>query len=331
MVDSAKALDDTEAGAGVVPASASVAVERAPLDDVMIAMDVVDTLRSDEHIVARELSEETRRAELIERLREIYRGQGIEVPDKILEDGVRALEEQRFVYKPPPDTIVSRLAKLYVGRLQWGQYALGALGAVAVLWLSWIVVVDWPKQRATMRLERELEQVLPERIKALRQQILAETDDRPVAAWTASTAVQGMSAASSRDVGQARAAVSRLEDMLAKLRAEYTIRVVTRKGEVSGFCRVPKVNPQARNHYLVVEAIGADNQPLPQAIENEETGKRETVTKWAVRVPRDVLERVRADKAADGIVNDPVVAVKRRGQPEPDWKVARDGGAITRW
>ena len=57
------------------------------LDDIMIAMDVVDTLRHREDLVRRELSDEARESELIARLRQIYRDQGIEVPDHVLADG----------------------------------------------------------------------------------------------------------------------------------------------------------------------------------------------------------------------------------------------------
>ena len=45
------------------------------LDDVMIAMDVVDTLRHREDLVARELNEEGREGDLLVRLRQIYRDQ----------------------------------------------------------------------------------------------------------------------------------------------------------------------------------------------------------------------------------------------------------------
>ena len=57
-----------------------------PLDDVMIAMDIVDVLRHDERLVERELNDDKRRAKLIERLHNLYKGQGIEVPDEILEE-----------------------------------------------------------------------------------------------------------------------------------------------------------------------------------------------------------------------------------------------------
>ena len=54
------------------------------LDEVMLAMDVVDTLRHQDDIVAREMDEGRRETELLERLRSIYKSQGIEVPDALL-------------------------------------------------------------------------------------------------------------------------------------------------------------------------------------------------------------------------------------------------------
>lgn len=95
--------------------------EPRKLDDVMLAMDVVDTLRHRVRIVDQELNEDAREEQLIARLKEIYGAQGIEVPDKILKDGVKALAEQRFVYKPPADTVSVKLAKLYVSRKKWFQ------------------------------------------------------------------------------------------------------------------------------------------------------------------------------------------------------------------
>ena len=61
---------------------AVAAQQKSPpqIDDLMLAMDVVDTLRHNQDLALRELDEPRREAELIDRLREIYRGQGIAVP-----------------------------------------------------------------------------------------------------------------------------------------------------------------------------------------------------------------------------------------------------------
>ena len=69
----------------------AAAETQPPLNDLMMAMDVVDTLRHGEALVERELSGEQRRRRMIERLREIYTSQGIAVSDRILaEDGTEA-------------------------------------------------------------------------------------------------------------------------------------------------------------------------------------------------------------------------------------------------
>ena len=69
----------------------AAALKKRPLDDVMLAMDVVDTLRHRRKLVARELDETQRDEQLLDRLRKIYAAQGIEVPDHILMEGVAAL------------------------------------------------------------------------------------------------------------------------------------------------------------------------------------------------------------------------------------------------
>ena len=79
-----------------------MAAEEKTLDEVLLAMDVVDTLRHRAQLVDRELDSEERRADLLERLREIYTAQGIEVPDHILLDGVKALEERRCLLYTSP-------------------------------------------------------------------------------------------------------------------------------------------------------------------------------------------------------------------------------------
>src|SRR6218665_1396908 len=93
--------------------------EKSPLSDVMLAMDVVDTLRHNQNLVARELNGEARETQLIEKLRELYHQQGIEVSDAILKEGVAALGESRFVYPPPKPGLGVPLARLYVARKRW--------------------------------------------------------------------------------------------------------------------------------------------------------------------------------------------------------------------
>ena len=98
-------------------ATPSPAPPPAKLDDMMLAMDVVDTLRHRERLVERELNEDVREEQLIERLRSLYKSQGLDVPDNVIAQGVKALKESRFVYTPPKPGFDRWLANLWVNAL----------------------------------------------------------------------------------------------------------------------------------------------------------------------------------------------------------------------
>ncbi|MEQ8823227.1 MAG: DUF6384 family protein [Filomicrobium sp.] len=314
------------------PKKAGTVGGKSPLDDIMIAMDVVDTLRHDEGLVARELNDEARRKDLIDRLRDIYRGQGIEVPDRILEEGVAALEGDRFTYTPPdPDAISTRLARLYVSRWSWGKYVLGLVAGIAAFFLVNYAVFERPEQMRAETEQRELATILPKRLAKLKSDIASEATDPLIAARADGIAKSGLNAASSGDAKTARKSSSELSEMLRTLRTSYDIRVINRQGELSGLWRVPDANPDTYNFYLVVEAVDPDGNVLEQMISNEETGKSEKVSTWAVRVDRSVLQSVKADKDDDGIIQDNIVGRKERGLLEPDWTIPVKGGTITRW
>jgi len=94
------------------------------LEDVMAAMDVVDTLRHEQGIAERELDSEGRRERLLNRLRDLYQAQGIEVSDRILEEGINALEEERFEYVGVESNWQTKLAHVWVSRYRVSTYLL---------------------------------------------------------------------------------------------------------------------------------------------------------------------------------------------------------------
>lgn len=98
------------------------------LDDILLAMDVVDTLRHSSRVVERELDTVVQDAQLLERLRTIYAAQGLVVPDHILREGVTALREDRFAYKPAPPSLSRHLAEWYVNNQKLTPFVIyGAL------------------------------------------------------------------------------------------------------------------------------------------------------------------------------------------------------------
>lgn len=297
------------------------------LDDVMLAMDVVDTLRHRERLVEAELAGPEREAALVARLKEIYAGQGIDVPERILVDGVKALEEKRFVYEPKGGGLARRLALLYVARGRWGRplalvLALAAFGAG---------VYQFGVVLPARQVEARLERVLPGEIDAAYKAALALAGDEGARGAVEAERGQAVAAVAARDAKGAEAGVAKLKAIAADLSAELTIRIVSRPGEYSGVFRTPDDAPGRRNYYLVVEAVDPAGRPHALDVVSEEDQKTARVAKWGLRVSEAVFDAVAADKADDQIVENDVIGQKPRGALAPRYAIETTGGAITDW
>lgn len=481
---------------GTLPAS----TDTAPLDEVMLAMDVVDTLRHQRAIVEAELGGEGRRAALVERVRRIYADQGIEVPEEVIEEGVEALVRDRFVYSPPERTFSVRLAEIYVDRGTWFR----RLGALLLVGLVVFGLVSWDRSRrakarreayATARtalredLERagrrleDLERQLPgpddkpgpwhrlgqeteeeieaartrwkrvseslagtldedafdaaprqmedelaaarrdfgfvqsslgeiagrldvvrelelaaravgieldrlgglalddgtqARLNRLRDDALAAIDrgdaadskSRVQALRTAVGAVLGTEALRAQarhalevatgrvgrmtlddraaprvadrlkavqgaldagDEAGLRSGLEQLERLLTRLEQSYTLRILSRPGELSGVWRTPVDRNDVHSYYILVEAVGEDGRLVPVTITSDEDQRVHTATRFGIRVPQSVYERVRRDKQDNGIVDDAVFGTKRAGAFEPTYRFETSGGWIVSW
>lgn len=302
-----------------LPASGGDAVERPPLDDLMLAMDVVDTLRRRERLVARELDEVGREQDLSQRLKRIYAQQGIDVPDHVIAQGVSALKEDRFTYKPPVTGIGRRLALLYVKRGGWGKW-LGGGAAAAVL----AAAVNYFAFVAP-------EKAIPGELLETHQTVLelAATDNARTVAQQIYDA--GSAALQRDDVDAAKAAIQQLEQLQLLLQQEFAVQIVNRPGERSGVWRVPDVNQDARNLYVVVEALSPTGEILKVPVSSEETGKTELVQRWGLRVDESTFEAVKRDKQDDGIIENDRFGYKKRGYLKPEYEMPTSGGAITQW
>jgi hypothetical protein len=99
----------------------------------------------------------------------------------------------------------------------------------------------------------------------------------------------------------------------------------------SGIWRVPQNNPNARNYYVIVEAVTAAGKRLAVPVTSEEDGKTDTVKQWGLRVKASVFEQIKRDKVDDGIINNNVFGLKKRGYLQPRYLIPTTGGAITEW
>jgi Family of unknown function (DUF6384) len=301
------------------------------LDELMLAMDVVDTLRHDQRLVERELSAASSDDAMIERLREIYKGQGIEVSDRILEEGVKALKEKRFSYEPPGPSLARNLALLWAGRARTGKILLGAFFAVFCIWLAYDFFIARPQRVAQRDARREITELLPKTLADGYAGVERETKADAARQYAAQLLADGKTALERGDAASARKAAADMGVLLDDLRAEFALRIVNRPGEASGVWREPMINTQARNYYLIVEAITPDGKVLSRPILNEETGITSKVDKWGIRVSNDVFEKVIADKRDNGLIERNIAGRKKRGALDVDYVMPVLGGAITKW
>ena len=205
------------------------------------------------------------------------------------------------------------------------------LAAVAVLWGGYQFFVEGPREAAVERQAVELTQAIPDALARLQAEI-ADLASVEVAPQRARALVEdGLAAAKSGDIVAARAAQQDLQDLRDTLVASYEIRIVSRPGEPSGVWRIPDANSSARNYYLIAEAVNADGKVVAVPITSEEDGTTSKVSKWGQRVSREVFDAVGADKADDGIIQNSILGMKRRGRIEPEYTIPTPGGAILKW
>ncbi len=130
------------------------------LDRVMLAMDVVDTLRHQQALVDAELDDDRRQQEFVDRVQAIYRSQGIDVDEAVIREGVTALRENRFVYTPPERSLSVRLAEVYVERGRWARRAALVLAVALALWATYAVPAHYHHRSLVDGFRRQTAQLL---------------------------------------------------------------------------------------------------------------------------------------------------------------------------
>ncbi|MEM9670035.1 MAG: DUF6384 family protein [Pseudomonadota bacterium] len=305
--------------------------EDQKLDDVLLAMDVVDTLRHREKMVARELDEEEREAELLSRLKEIYVAQGIEVPERILKDGVAALKEQRFAYTPPRNSLPVRLARIYIARDRWIKPVVVSVTALVAALGAYEFGVARPERLRAEDVRIEVTETLPNQLNALRAEIQDIAAEADVDALAETLYQDGLAALEDNKPDDARDLIRELETLKADIARTYEVRVRYANGARSGVFRIPENRPGQRNYYLIVEAVDPRGNLIEVPIFDEERQTQRRATRWGQRVSQAVFNRVAEDKQDDQIIQNDVIGAKPSGRLKPAYTVETPGGAILEW
>jgi len=302
------------------------------LDDVMLAMDVVDTLRHERLMVEKELAGEARRDALIERLREIYTAQGISVPDDVLMDGVLALEERRFAFEPPKKGFGTKLAKIYINRGKWGPLVLTVGFILTAAWGINHFAFERPARLEAQQTQTLLSKELPDRTQKAYASASSLAATNPLKAKADDLNNLTHDAIKAGDAATAQKHLTSLEAFTQDLAQVYTVRIVYRDGRDSGFIRHnDQGGSNIYNYYLIVEGITPSGKIANVQITSEEDQKTRRVNTWAVRVPKSVFDRIADDKSDDRIIQNANIGSKRRGFLEPEYSVDTTGGTVLDW
>lgn len=199
-------------------------------DDLMLAMDAVDTIRFESSVLESELSGDDRRDALKVRLREYYAGQGIEVSDEVLATAVADMDKNRFVHEPIQPGLAKVLATAYVRRKAYAKRVV-AFAAIAGITAGGAYAfnrefVDKPRERAAVERQLALSTKLPLALAEAHGRALAaakEYGDEAAAAVADNqkAAVEKLIAAG--DAEGAESGVSKLSALAAGIREKIVV------------------------------------------------------------------------------------------------------------
>ncbi len=297
--------------------------EKAPLEDLMAAMDVVDTLRHQQSITERELDSQGRRERLLARLRKLYAAQGIEVPDRVLEEGIDALEQERFKYQPVKRSWRTKLAHIWVSRSRWGK-PIGFLAVIACLFYGYYFFSE-------VLPERNLRASLPDKVNSVFSGIVAVAKNSAVIDQAKASSAKAYRAIDQKNYAEAEIVVANMQAVKSQLGLDYSIRVISKPNQNSGVWRNPPNNPDGKNYYLIVEAVDSDNRVLELTIVNQENNKAARKKSWGLRVNEETFYKIASDKRDDGIIQANIVGKKELGYLNPVFSIPTSGATITEW
>jgi len=210
-----------------------------------------------------------------------------------------------------------------------------ALASVALGW--WLFLSPSGPLTITGRARKRVERLAAE-IAGRGEAIRGLARDGSVAARVAGLAAEAEASRRNGDPQGLQAVRDDLAGLEARLREEYTVSVVAGSGRQSAVDRYHDGGRKVSGYYLIVEARRPDGTVVRRRVRDDETGRDREVATWGERVPEAVYDRLKRDKAEDGILNETAFAAKRRGLADEEITMSGPGGKplermgrITEW
>ena len=251
------------------------------------------------------------------------------MPEHILDEGVAALREDRFVYCPPAGGLRRSLALVWVRRGRWLKGLAVAAGILAAVAGGWYFGVKLPAERQVAEQTREITETLPRQLQTELDRVLVVSKVEQAKQQARELAADGQAALKAGDAAAARQKLAQLTALRERLEQSYVLRIVSKPQ--SAVWRVPRLNPAGRNYYILVEAVDGQGRPVALDVTSEEDNKTARVSTFGIRVDQRSFDQIRADKQDDGIIQNNRFGEKQVGWLEPQYNFPTPGGTILQW
>ena len=307
------------------------------LHEMLQIMDVARAIREEQLTIEQQFQIEETRVRIRERLIASAQVAGDTVTAAEVDTAIQYYFDNLHVYRDPPWGFPRLLAELYVWRVVVVSL-LASVGATGIgVWLAFFnPSMPWsPQSRAAQVLhqaEMEARSILD------RLHVVSQSDAAASLAVDALTQ-EFHALEATQSVVAIQQSKARMTELLALLEEQYELQIVIGEGRDSAVTEEWEAGgPGALSYYVIVEARAHDGHLLSKTIQNTETGESQSVTQWGEQVPKEVFDRLRADKASDGVLNETRFAEKKRGTltervllPGPDGQPVKRGMQITYW
>ena len=329
------------------------------LDEMLRVMDVATELRKQRETVEKEFAVDETKQMLRERLLAATSVTGERVSEVEVDTAISQYFDTLYTYREPPASFNKTLAHLYVrrGQLSVTLVMVLALAGVGSYMLHTTAGAFSRTARSTRQavqqatspadLSKRLQDNAKKRAAELEKSVRDMSDRIRAVARDAGIPQEIERLLGELDVAKQQLDVKSLTDLsqrttslLSQLNEAYEVHIVSGANEKSGIDRYfeDTAGKRVSGYYVIVEARDANGNSTPRRIRNGETQQTEQVTRWAERVPQEVFDRIKADKKADGVLNETLFALKQRGYQNEEIKlVGSDNqplsrlGQITKW
>jgi hypothetical protein len=111
----------------------------------------------------------------------------------------------------------------------------------------------------------------------------------------------------------------------------YKMQIVDRPG-ISAGVELTDKETGVPAWYLIVEAVSPSGVVKPLEIKDRNRKPTRTVSLWGIRVTKEAFLRLKADKKADGVLDDNIAGEKPAGTLQVNWGVDDvNGQTINYW